>query len=45
MVQENEFTNLIDILNRNAGTKISAGAKDLQKIMKDRIRRLARWHI
>ena len=33
----NEFTNLIDILNRNAGTKISAGAKDLQKIMKDRI--------
>jgi hypothetical protein len=33
----NEFTNLIDILNRNAGTKIAAGAKDLQKIMKDRI--------
>jgi len=33
----NEFTNLIDILNRNAGKKIAAGAKDLQKIMKDRI--------
>jgi hypothetical protein len=33
----NEFTNLINILNRNAGTKISAGAKDLQKIMKERI--------
>jgi len=33
----NEFTNLIDILNRNAGTKIAAGAKDLQAIMKDRI--------
>ena len=33
----NEFTNLIDILNRNAGTKIAAGAKDLQKIMKERI--------
>jgi len=33
----NEFTNLIDILNRNAGTKVAAGAKDLQKIMKDRI--------
>ena len=33
----NEFTNLIEILNRNAGTKISAGAKDLQAIMKDRI--------
>ena len=33
----NEFTNLIDILNKNAGTKIAAGAKDLQKIMKDRI--------
>ena len=33
----NEFTNLINILNRNAGTKIAAGAKDLQKIMKDRI--------
>ena len=33
----NEFTNLINILNRNAGKKISAGAKDLQKIMKDRI--------
>ena len=33
----NEFTNLINILNRNAGTKISAGAKDLQAIMKERI--------
>ena len=33
----NEFTNLIEILNRNAGTKIAAGAKDLQKIMKERI--------
>ena len=33
----NEFTNLINILNRNAGTKIAAGAKDLQKIMKERI--------
>ena len=33
----NEFTNLINILNRNAEGKISAGAKDLQKIMKDRI--------
>ncbi len=32
-----EFTNLINILNRNAEGKISAGAKDLQKIMKDRI--------
>ena len=32
-----EFTNLINILNRNAGQKISAGAKDLQAIMKDRI--------
>ena len=33
----NEFTNLINILNRNAEGKIAAGAKDLQKIMKDRI--------
>ena len=32
-----EFTNLINILNRNAGTKKAAGAKDLQAIMKDRI--------
>ena len=32
-----EFTNLINILNRNAGKKVSAGAKDLQAIMKDRI--------
>jgi len=32
-----EFTNLINILNRNAGTKRAAGAKDLQAIMKDRI--------
>ena len=28
-----EFTNLIEILNRNAGTKKAAGAKDLQTIM------------
>ena len=33
----NEFTNLISILERNAEGKISAGAKDLQKIMKERI--------
>ena len=33
----NEFTNLINILSRNTEGKISAGAKDLQKIMKDRI--------
>jgi hypothetical protein len=33
----NEFTNLIGILERNAEGKISAGAKDLQKIMKERI--------
>ena len=32
-----EFTNLIQILNRNAGTKKAAGAKDLQAIMKERI--------
>jgi hypothetical protein len=32
-----EFTNLINILQRNAEGKISAGAKDLQKIMKERI--------
>ena len=32
-----EFTNLINILNRNAGTKKAAGAKDLQSIMKERI--------
>ena len=32
-----EFTNLIEILNRNAGTKKAAGAKDLQAIMKERI--------
>ena len=32
-----EFTNLINILNRNAGTKKAAGAKDLQAIMKERI--------
>ena len=32
-----EFTNLITILNRNAGTKKAAGAKDLQAIMKERI--------
>jgi hypothetical protein len=32
-----EFTNLITILNRNAGTKRAAGAKDLQAIMKERI--------
>ena len=32
-----EFTNLINILNRNAGTKTAAGAKDLQAIMKERI--------
>ena len=32
-----EFTNLIEILNRNAGTKKAAGAKDLQAIMKARI--------
>ena len=32
-----EFTNLIEILNRNAGTKKAAGAKDLQTIMKERI--------
>ena len=32
-----EFTNLIQILQRNAGTKIAAGAKDLQAIMKERI--------
>jgi len=33
----NEFINLIDILNKNTKGKIAAGAKDLQKIMKDRI--------
>ena len=32
-----EFTNLIKILERNAEGKIKTGAKDLQKIMKDRI--------
>ena len=32
-----EFTNLISILERNTEGKISAGAKDLQKIMKDRV--------
>ena len=32
-----EFTNLIQILERNAGKKIAAGAKDLQAIMKERI--------
>ena len=32
-----EFTNLINILQKNAGTKTAAGAKDLQAIMKDRI--------
>jgi len=32
-----EFTNLISILERNSEGKIGAGAKDLQKIMKDRI--------
>ena len=32
-----EFTNLINILNRNTEGKIAAGAKDLQKIMKERI--------
>ena len=32
-----EFTNLIGILQRNTEGKISAGAKDLQQIMKDRI--------
>ena len=32
-----EFTNLINILQRNTEGKISAGAKDLQKIMKERI--------
>jgi hypothetical protein len=32
-----EFTNLIKILERNAGSKIKTGAKDLQAIMKDRI--------
>ena len=32
-----EFTNLINILNRNAEGKISSGAKDLQAIMKERI--------
>ena len=33
----NEFTNLINILQKNTTGKISAGAKDLQKIMKERI--------
>jgi hypothetical protein len=33
----NEFTNLISILERNSAGKVSAGAKDLQKIMKERI--------
>jgi len=33
----NEFTNLISILQNNSKGKISAGAKDLQKIMKERI--------
>ena len=32
-----EFTNLIKILERNAGDKIKSGASDLQKIMKERI--------
>lgn len=32
-----EFTNLINILNKNAGSKKASGAKDLQKIMKERI--------
>jgi len=32
-----EFTNLINILNKNTEGKIAAGAKDLQKIMKERI--------
>jgi hypothetical protein len=32
-----EFTNLINILQKNTEGKISAGAKDLQKIMKERI--------
>ena len=32
-----EFTKLIKILERNAEGKIKTGAKDLQKIMKDRI--------
>ena len=32
-----EFTNLINILQKNTDGKISAGAKDLQKIMKERI--------
>ena len=38
----NEFTNLISILERNAEGKISAGAKDLQKIMKERIEGLGK---
>ena len=33
----NEFTNLINILQNNSKGKIAAGAKDLQKIMKERI--------
>ena len=33
----NEFTNLINILQNNSKGKISAGTKDLQKIMKERI--------
>jgi hypothetical protein len=32
-----EFSNLIKILERNAEGKIKTGAKDIQKIMKDRI--------
>ena len=32
-----EFTNLISILQKNSKGKIKSGAKDLQKIMKDRI--------
>ena len=32
-----EFTNLINILQNNSKGKIAAGAKDLQKIMKERI--------
>ena len=32
-----EFTNLISILQNNSKGKIAAGAKDLQKIMKERI--------